>query len=91
MSNQKELDETFDYYLANLETLAEKYKGKYIAIKGHDVLGAYDTFDGALNTTEKQGYQRGTFLIQKASFDPSAYTITHLNNYTHLRCKKLIS
>jgi len=30
--------------------------------------------------TEKQGHELGTFIVQKASTDPSAYTVNCYNN-----------
>jgi hypothetical protein len=42
----------------------EKYGGKFLAIKNKKVLGAYDTFEKALNATLKKE-KLGTFLIQE--------------------------
>ena len=80
MGSKKELEKNFEYYLANLDELAQKYKGKYIALKECKVLGAYNTFNEALSKSEEQGHERGTFIVQKASVDPSAYTMTYHNN-----------
>ena len=81
MGNEKELEKNFDWYLENLDELAGKYPEMFIAIKGRKVLDAYDTFDEAVQKTELQGNKRGTFLVQKASLDPSAFTITHFNSF----------
>ena len=79
--NKNELEKSFDWYLANLQQLSLDYPEKYIAIKDCKVLGAYNSFELAIKKTEKQGHERGTFIVQKASLDPSAYTITHFNNF----------
>ena len=82
MENEKELEKCFDWYLASLSDLANKHHDKFIAIGiGCEVLGEYDSFDEAIQGTERQGNERGTFLVQKASLDPSAYSIAHYNNY----------
>lgn len=81
MENEKELEKSFDWYLANLDELAGKYSEKFIAIKDCKVLNAYDSFDEAVQKTEQQGNRRGTYLVQKASLDPSAFTIIHYNSF----------
>ena len=81
MNNQnKTLVKNFEWYKAELATLAKKYSEKYIAIKDCKVLGAYDTFLSAIEKTEAQGYERGTFIVQLAKNDPSAYTRIYHNN-----------
>lgn len=80
MKTQKELEKEFEFYLANLDKLAKKYNGKFIAIKEHKILGAYNSMLDAVKQTEKQGHEIGTFIVQKASTDPSAYSMTYFNN-----------
>ena len=75
-----ELEKNFEFYLANLDDLAKEYDGKYIAIKDCKVLGAYETMVDAVEQTERQGHELGTFIVQKASTDPSAYTANYYNN-----------
>jgi len=75
-----DLEKNFDYYLANLDDLAKKYDGKFIALKDCKVIGAYETMIEAVELSEKQGHELGTFIVQKASTDPSAYTATYFNN-----------
>ncbi len=36
------LKKAFDFYLANQESLVRKYEGKFIAIKGTEILGAFE-------------------------------------------------
>ena len=41
------------------------------------MLGDYDSQGEAVKETEKAGYELGTFLVQKVSPGPDAYTQTH--------------
>jgi len=74
------LEQSFEWYKANLDKLAKEYSEKFIAIKGCKVIGSYDTMLDAIANTEKKGIARGTYIVQKASTDPSAYTMTYYNN-----------
>jgi hypothetical protein len=77
MTNKRvKLEKEFNYFLNNLDELVEKYKGKYIAIKDENVLGAYDTMEQAISETNKM-YELGTFLIQKCESGEEAYTQTY--------------
>jgi hypothetical protein len=58
------MDNDFDFFLQNMERLYRQHGQKFVAIKDHNILGAYDTFNEALETTlEKE--KLGTFLIQE--------------------------
>ena len=72
MSNTA-LQTEFEYYLAHQDDLVEKYSGKFIVIKGGEVLGAYDDELTAINKT-KQVHKPGTFLVQFVSPGDAAYT-----------------
>jgi len=74
MNDNKSLVKNFEWYKRELANLAKKYPEKFIAIKDCKVLGAYDTFLSAIELTEQQGHERGTFIVQLAINDPSAYT-----------------
>jgi len=69
------LKKEFDFYLANQSEMVSKYNGKYIAIKGQKVLGAYDTQIAAIFETQ-QAHELGTFLVQKVEPGTSAYSQT---------------
>ena len=60
------LDKEFEFYRKNKEALLSKYENKFIAIVGHDIVGAYDDEMEAVRTTMKK-YERGTFLVQKVT------------------------
>ena len=70
---QGPLVEEFEYYLEHQDEMVEKYNGRVIAIKGHDVLGDYDDASEALAETRKS-HELGTFLIQRVSPGSDAYT-----------------
>jgi hypothetical protein len=70
------LKEEFEFYLQHQEELLAKYRGKYLAIKGAEVLGAYETELEAVNETVKV-HQLGTFLIQKCEPGKDSYTQTY--------------
>ncbi|MCL2675325.1 MAG: hypothetical protein FWE84_01870 [Firmicutes bacterium] len=80
MANEDILKKDFEFYLNNLLELENLYRGKHIVIKGCKVIGAYDTFDAAYNETIKSE-EAGTFLIQLALTDKSAYTMTYPNSH----------
>jgi hypothetical protein len=69
------LNEDFQYYLAHQEELVKQYNGKYVAIKGGAVLGAYDTELKAVTESQKV-HALGTFLVQKVEPGNAAYTQT---------------
>jgi Family of unknown function (DUF5678) len=69
------LKKEFEYYLANQTDLVNQYNGKYVAIKGQKVLGAYDTQIAAVTETQKV-HELGTFLVQKVEPGTSAYSQT---------------
>ncbi len=75
-----ELEKSFQFYLDNLEKLAKTYKGKFITIKNCEILGAYDTYESALNETLKT-HKLGTFLVQRVDTNPSTYTL-YLNRFS---------
>ena len=74
MTNQA-LSDLFDYYRAHQDEFVEKYNGQVVAIKGTDVLGTYDDLLTALTETQKS-HEPGTFLLQRVSPGPEAYTVT---------------
>jgi hypothetical protein len=59
-----ELEQEYDYYQKNKAALVAKYNGKYLVIRGHDIVGAYDTDIEAYKDASSK-YPAGTFLIQK--------------------------
>jgi len=74
------LEKSFEWYKANLDKLAKEYSEKFVVIKECKIIGSYDTMLDAITSTEKKGFPRGTYIVQKASTDPNAYTMTYYNN-----------
>ena len=69
------LMEEFEFYLEHQEEMVAKYNGRVIAVKGHEVLGDYDSELEALTETRKT-HELGTFLLQRVSPGTEAYTHT---------------
>ena len=57
-------EQDFDYFLQNMESLYQAHGHKFVAVKNQTILGAYGTFDDALEDTLKTE-ELGTFLIQE--------------------------
>ena len=71
----KALEKEFEYYLAHQAELVEKFDGKFVVIKGNEVLGAYDSEIEAIEETMKE-HELGTFLVQKCEEGEESYTMT---------------
>lgn len=65
----------FQYYLDHQDELVRQYEGKFVVIKGGNVLGAYDDELTAVTETTKSE-EIGTFLVQKVSRGTTDYTQT---------------
>ena len=68
------ITDLFNWYLANQASLVKVYNGRTIAIGEHGVLGAYSNRNEAWQETRKS-QPVGTFIIQRVSPGPEAYTI----------------
>jgi len=73
MVDQQDLD--FDYFLENMEDLYHKYGNKFIALKSRNIIGVYDNFINAYESTLKTE-EIGTFLIQEC-FDNKEKMVHH--------------
>ena len=58
------LDAEYKYFSENIKSLYKQYGHKFLVIKGQEVIGAYSTFNEALETTLKTE-KIGTFLVQE--------------------------
>jgi len=65
----------FEFYLKNQKKLVAKYKGKYVVIKGEEVLGAYDSEIEAVDKTSETE-ELGTFLVQHCELGDSSISQT---------------
>jgi fibrillarin-like rRNA methylase len=57
-------DQDFEYFIQNMGSFYEQYGHKFLAIKNKNILGAYDSFNIALDETLKNN-DVGTFIIQE--------------------------
>jgi hypothetical protein len=69
------LEKEFDYYLKHQAELVKKYSGKYIVIKGEQVIGAYASEIEAVQKSS-EAHELGTFLVQKCEPGKDSYTQT---------------
>ncbi len=68
-------DEELEFFKVNQEALVKKHRGKFLVIKGKQVIGVYasalDAFFGA-----QTQHEVGSFMIQPCDPGPDAYTVT---------------
>jgi hypothetical protein len=69
------LEKEFAYYVEHQADLVKKYSGKFVVIKGDNVLGVYDDELEAVKKTS-QSHELGTFLVQKCEAGSESYTQT---------------
>lgn len=69
------LEKEFQFYRDHQDELVAEYDGKFIVIKDGKVLGAYDDELTAVTEARKTN-EIGTFLVQRVSKGPEAYTQT---------------
>jgi len=67
------LQEEFDYYLAHQDELVRLYNGRFVVLKGHEVLGAYDERLEAISETAKH-HELGTFMVHLVSPGEDGHT-----------------
>ncbi len=65
----------YEYYQRIREDLAEKNDGKFVAIKGKEVLGVFDDYLQAANAVYI-AHEKGTVLMQEISKDPDSLNVT---------------
>lgn len=70
------LKKEFQYFLDNQDELVKEYEGKFIVIKGSEVLGAYETEFEAIQETSKE-HELGTFLVQECVPGTDIFTQTY--------------
>ena len=67
------MNQDFNWFIENYESLYKKYGNCYLAIKDKAVLGKYNTFADGVHMTEKTE-EIGTFIVQQCNGDVSGYT-----------------
>ena len=73
---QSSLEKEFEFYVQNQNKLVEKYNGKYIVIKNHEIIGVFDSEIDAVEKTSER-HELGTFLVQKCEPGKDSYTQTY--------------
>ena len=64
----------YEHYLEIREELARTNNGKFVAIKGEEVLGVFEDYLQAANTVYLV-HEKGTVLMQEISKDPDALNV----------------
>lgn len=68
------LKKEYEHYLKIREDLAKDNDGKFVAIKGQEVLGVFDDYMQAANTVYV-AHEKGTVLMQEISKDPDSLNV----------------
>jgi len=63
----------FEFYIGHQDELVRKFHGKFIVIKGTEILGGFDTEIQAITEARKR-WAPGTFLVQKCEPGSENYT-----------------
>ncbi len=64
-----------DYFISRQEEIVEEHFGKFLVIKGREIVGVYETALEAYIEAQKE-HPLGTFMIQPCQPGPQAYTVT---------------
>ena len=73
------VESELDYFISRQEKLLQEYNGKVLVIKANDIVGVYNSELEAYLEAQKL-YEPGTFMIQKCTPGPEAYTVTINHN-----------
>lgn len=69
----KPLEKEYKYYLEIRQKLAKENHGKYVAIKGKEVLGIFDNYRQAADAVYLE-HEYGTVLMQELGRDYEYFT-----------------
>ena len=69
------LEQAFKFYIKHQDELVEKYRGKFLIIKGEEVIGVFDNELEAIRETSKK-HELGTFIVKKCIPGKESYTQT---------------
>ncbi len=69
------LEAEFRYYREHQKELVKDHDGKFVVIRGSEVLGVFDTYEQAYADTVQE-HPLGTFLIQRVGPGDENYTQT---------------
>lgn len=68
------LEKEFEYYTQNHSKLFSLYPNRYLVIKDQKVLFNEDSVKNALEASQREGLQPGTYIIQKCEEGVESYT-----------------
>ena len=69
------LEKEYRYFIEIMPDLAEKHgAGNYVAIKGHEVLGVYPSYEDAAKAVYQE-HEQGTVLVQRIEESIDAMTV----------------
>ncbi len=72
------LEKEYRYFIKIMDDLADKHgAGNYVAIKGHDILGVYPSYEEAARFLYQE-HEQGTILLQRIEESIDAMTV-HLH------------
>jgi hypothetical protein len=67
--------EELDFFIAHQDELVKKHRGKFLALKGKEILGVFSTAMEAYIATQTT-HKLGSFMIQPCEVGVDAYTVT---------------
>lgn len=70
------LETEFQYYLHHQDELVKDYRGKFVVIKGSEVIGVFDSELEAIEKTSER-HELGAFLVQKCEPGSEGYSQTY--------------
>jgi hypothetical protein len=79
------LEDEFQFYLDHQSGFLERYEGKVIVLKNHQMIGAFNSEGEAVRETSKH-HEIGTFLVQRCEPGEQAYTRTFHSHVSISRC-----
>lgn len=69
------LEDEFQFYLDNQPEFVDRYEGRVIVLKNHEVIGVFGSEGEAVREVSKR-HELGTFLVQRCEAGEEAYTRT---------------
>jgi len=79
-----ELDQEIAAFEAMRQDLEAHKSGKWALVHGHDLVGAFDTFDAAANAAVTQ-FGRGPYLIRQIGAPPVILPASAMYTFPHAR------
>jgi hypothetical protein len=68
-------EQELEYFVEHQDELVAKHAGKFLILRGREVVGAFDTaLDAYLHG--QSHFPPGSYMIQPCEPGPSAYTVT---------------